>query len=319
MLSRVANCIYWLNRYVERAENYARFMDVNFNLTLELPSYVPAQWLPLITTTGDHELFNMSYDNASKDNVIRFLTFDESNPSSIYNCLRNARENARTVRPEITKETWEQLNHMYMFVKAASDPKKLKKIDLREFFNEIKKGCHLFYGITDATISRTDGWHFGNIGRMVERADKTSRILDVKYHIILPQNEKVGSTIDIIQWAALLKSVSAYDMYRKKNGKLSTISIVDFLILDPLFPRSINHCTYEIEQSLKMISITHQTNPLVEKAQKKVENICNKLVCSTANSIVSSGLHEYIDDFQVQMNELSNKVFDMFYSTDEVS
>ena len=139
MLSRVANAVYWMNRYIERAENYARFMDVNFNLSLDLPPNIPEQWQPLVITTGDWALFESLYNKPDKNNVIHFLAFSEENPSSIYNCVLQARENARTIRPEITKEVWEQTNYLYFLVKEGRKKKFWQKQDPRSFFVEIKK------------------------------------------------------------------------------------------------------------------------------------------------------------------------------------
>lgn len=236
MLGRVANTLYWMNRYLERAENYARFIDVNFNLSLELPPNVEGQWKPLVVITGDWELYQSHHDTVSKNKVIRFLAFEEENPNSIYNCILNARENARAVRTELTKEVWEQINALYFLVKEGSDKKKLTDEHLRSFFTEIKNGCQMVYGMYDATISRNEGWNFAKLGQFIERADKTSRVLDAKYHLLLDSPQSIGSSLDLIQWAALLKSVSAYDMYRKKFGKLTPSYIAEFLILDTEFP-----------------------------------------------------------------------------------
>lgn len=313
MLSRVADLIYWLNRYIERAENYARFMDVTFNLSLELPPDIPEQWLPLIATSGDWDLFHELYNGATKANVIRFLGFDTKNPNSIYNCIIRARENARAVRPEITKEVWEQLNRMYLFMKDAYNKKKWLRKDPRAVFDEIKQGCHLFYGILDATISRNELWHFGSIGRLTERADKTSRILDVKYHILGKSDDLAGSTIDIIQWAALLKSVSAYDMYRKKYGNLQPKSIVEFLVLDKLFPRSISRCVNQTEFSLYQIC-GDRINGYMNSAEKKAGIIRYELEYSDINDVFDKGLHQYLDGIQIKLNSLSDEIYKTFFS-----
>ncbi len=312
MLSRVADTIYWMNRYIERAENYARFMDVNFNLSLEMPPNVSEQWRPLVVTTGDLKLYESLYEKVDKRKVIYFLGFDLNNPNSIYNCIVNARENARAIRPEITKEVWEQVNFLYYLVKEGMEKNLWKSKDPRNFFTEVKKGCQLLYGIFDATISRTDGWHFGKIGQLIERADKTSRVLDVKYHILLTAPEAVGSPLDLIQWAALLKSVSAYDMYRKKHGKLSSTSIADFLILDKVFPRSILRCLIHAEQSL--LTITGTAGGHTNSAERQLGMLRSQLEYADINEIFGVGLHEYLDNFQQNLNIVSTSVFDTFFS-----
>nr|WP_321452934.1 alpha-E domain-containing protein [uncultured Carboxylicivirga sp.] len=316
MLSRVADAIYWMNRYIERAENYARFLEVNFNLSLELPPDISAQWKPLVVTTGDWELYNALYQEIEKDKVIFFLGFDEKNPNSIFSSIRTARENARAVRPDITKEVWEQINYLYYFIKEEKLKKRWQKKDPRNFFNEIKKGCQFLYGIFDVTISHNDGWHFGRLGRLIERADKTSRVLDVKYHILLPDNTLVGSPLDLVQWAALLKSVSAYDMYRKRFGKLTVVSIAEFLILDKEFPRSILRCLIDTEQSLN--KITGNTTGYSNNAERQLGLLKANLEYADINDIINNGLHEFLDNFQTKLNNVSQAIFESFFSIQNI-
>ncbi|WP_372775040.1 alpha-E domain-containing protein [Mangrovibacterium sp.] len=312
MLSRVADAMYWMNRYMERAENYARFMDVSFNLSLELPPNVSEQWQPLVVTTGDWDLYELMHKTIDKEKVIYFLGFDPKNPNSIYNCIVNARENARSIRPEITKELWEQVNSLYYLVKNGLSKKIWTKRDPRIYFDEIKKGCQLFWGIIDATISRTEGWHFGRIGKLLERADKTSRILDVKYHLLLPSPKDVGTSVDIIQWAALLKSVSAYDMYRKLYGKLTPAGIAEFLILDKEFPRSITMCLEHTTLSLKAIS--GQTIGYSNRAEKEVGQMTSQLEYTDITDIINTGMHEYLDNIQIKLNNAAQAISDSFFS-----
>lgn len=312
MLGRVANTIYWMHRYLERAENYARFVDVNFNLSLELPPDQTAQWKPLVMITGDWDLYATQYKEVRKSTVIHFLAFDDKNPNSIVNCVMNARENARALRPEITKEVWEQVNALYYLVKKAAEKKKHTNESLTDFFTDVKKGIQLVYGMYDATISRNEGWIFSNIGQAIERTDKTSRVLDAKYHLLLEKPTLVGNTQDLIQWAALLKSVSAYDMYRKKHGKLTPATIAEFLILDTEFPRSILHCLIRLERSLNVLSgsAVGYSNP----AQKKVGSLKSNLEYAAIDDIIASGMHEYLDDLQGKLNDISTAIYDSFFS-----
>lgn len=312
MLGRVADTIYWMNRYLERAENYARFIDVNFNLALELPPNETEQWKPLVLITGDWPLYESRYDKAEKSKVIHFLAFEENNPNSIYNCILNARENARAVRPEITKEVWEQINALYFLVKGGSEKKRQTDKKLRNFFTEIKNGCQLLYGMYDATISRNEGWNFAKLGQAIERADKTSRVLDAKYHLLLESPKQVGSSLDLIQWAALLKSVSAYDMYRKKYGKLTSANIAEFLILDTEFPRSMLASLIRAETSL--IKLSGSTVGFSNTAQKQLGALKSQLEYTDINDIISSGMHEYLDDFQKKLNEISTAIYNSFFS-----
>jgi uncharacterized alpha-E superfamily protein len=314
MLSRVADAIYWMNRYMERAENYVRFLDVNFNLSLEMPQGVTEQWKPLILATGDWELYESLYQKESKQQIIYFLGFDPQNPNSVYNSIVNARTNARMVRPEITKGVWEQINYLYYFVVEEQKKKSWKKQDPRDYFATVKEGCERLNGIFDATISRNEAYHFGKIGQYIERSDKTSRVLDVKFHMLLPQSSSVGSPLDLIQWAALLKSVSAYDMYRKKYGKLTAHHISEFLILDKEFPRSILNCLIRAERSLN--AITGSNIGYSNEAEKHLGMLKSQLIYTDINDIFEQGLHEFLDDLQLKLNETSTNIFETFFSID---
>ncbi|WP_339922842.1 alpha-E domain-containing protein [uncultured Cyclobacterium sp.] len=312
MLSRVANSIYWLGRYMERAENYARFINVNFNLMLDLPPDLKEQWEPLIMATGDHELYksrNLSYN---MQEVIYFLAFDQSNPNAIISSISKARENARMIRENLTKETWEKLNETYHFVKNASDAKIWKKDDPRDFFEEVKSQILLLYGLADNTVARTEGWYFRQLGQYLERADKTSRILDVKYHILLPSADEVGSPLDFLHWMALLKSVTAFNTYRRLYGNISPSGVVEFLLLNKYFPRSVFFCLKEAEQCLNKISGANGDG-YTNSAEKEMGELRSKLEYDDVNDIISSGLHEYIEHLQIKINNISNKINDNYF------
>ncbi len=316
MLSRVADSIYWLNRYVERAENVARFMDVNLNLLLDSPVGVSQQWRPIVVTTGDLALFQERYGEATAENVIHFLTFDPDYSNSILSCLRSARLNARSVREIISSEMWEQVNTFYLMVKEASDGKGLA--ELSSFFAEVKMASHLFAGVMDATMSHNEGWHFGQIGRLLERADKTARILDVKYFILLPSVKDVGTVLDELQWIALLKSTSGYEMYRKCQHRITPQSVAEFLILDREFPRSIQFCLIQAERSLYQITgLTQGTwkNP----AERNLGKLRSELDYMTIEEITQIGLHEFLDNLQSRINKVGESIFETFFTLEPVS
>jgi len=308
MLSRVADSIYWLTRYVERTENIARFVDVNLNLLLDTPLGLAQQWEPLIYTTGDHDLFRQKYGEANAENVIHFLTFDTQYPNSIISCLRAARENARTVREAISSEMWEQVNDFYFMVQdAARSP----LTEFPSFFAEVKMASHLFVGIMDGTMSHNEGWQFGQMGRMLERADKTARILDVKYFILLPSVKDVGSSLDELQWIALLKSTSGYEMYRKCQHRISPASVVDFMVLNREFPRSIQFCLLHAERALHRITGTTPgiwQNP----AERALGKLRSELDFITVEEIFDVGLHEFLDQIEVNINSIGNHIFETF-------
>lgn len=315
MLSRVANSIYWMNRYIERAENYARFMEVNFNLTLDMPPDIPDQWQPLVLTTGDAEEFEKSYGEATRENVVEFLTFDTDNPNSILSCLNAARENARTVREVISPEMWEQINEFYLKVREATgaERKAAMLADPLPFYKEIRMASHLFEGIMDSTLQHGDGWHFGRLGRFLERADKTTRIIDVKYFILLPAVNMVGSAIDLLQWSAVLRSASAYQMYRQRFGAIDPKKIASFLILDRTFPRAIRYCVTQAEYSLHAISGSDM-RMYSNVAEKKLGMMRSELDYADIKEIFARGLHEYLDDVQSQLNETGGAIYETFFA-----
>ncbi|MEO6182358.1 MAG: alpha-E domain-containing protein [Verrucomicrobiota bacterium] len=311
MLSRVAESIYWMSRYVERAENVARFIGVNLTLMLD-SSDREQQWWPLVNTTGDHDDFKKRYQFATEENVLRFLTFDRDNPNSIISCLRSARENARSVREIISSEMWLQLNTFYLKVNAAATTGKGMESP-HEFYTDVKLSSHLFTGITDATMTHGEGWHFCRLGRKLERADKTSRILDVKYFILLRSVADVGTPLDDTQWAAVLRSASAFEMYRKRHGRIWPKGIVQFLLLDREFPRAICFCLNCANESLHAISGTppDQTTNSVEKL---LCGLCSNLASAGVDKIIQNGLHEYLDNLQDQMNLVGTGIFETFFA-----
>jgi uncharacterized alpha-E superfamily protein len=314
MLSRVADSIYWLNRYVERAENVARYIDVNLNLLLDSPVGTEQQWQPLIVITGDLPLFKETYGEASAENVIHFLTFDETYPNSIISCLRAARENARSVREIISSEMWEQVNAFYLMVKDASHNQKQGIMELSSFFAEVKMASHLFAGVMDATMSHNEGWNFGQIGRLLERADKTARILDVKYFILLPSVKDVGTTLDELQWIALLKSASAYEMYRKCQHRITPQGVTEFLILDREFPRSIQFCLLQAEQSLRQITGILVPGTWRNPVERELGRLRSELDYITITEITQNGLHEFLDDLQRRLNKIGDSIFENFFA-----
>lgn len=312
MLSRVAESIYWMSRYVERAENVARFIEVNLQLMLDSPSGEGQQWLPLVNTTGDDEAFAKRYGEATQENVIRFLTFDAENSNSIYSCVRAARENARTVREIISSEMWLQLNKFYLMVSAAAGNSRALA-NPHDFFPEVRDANHLFNGITAATMTHDEPWHFFHMGRMLERADKTSRILDVKYFILLRSVQDVGTAFDDVQWAAVLRSASAFEMYRKRHGRISPRGVVEFLLLDRDFPRAINFSLMAARDSLHAISGT-PLGTFRFPPEKLLGQLCSDLTYAAVDEIVNAGLHEYLDELQTKMNQVSAGIFETFFA-----
>jgi uncharacterized alpha-E superfamily protein len=315
MLSRVADSIFWMSRYIERAENVARFIDVNMHLAMDLGTEgvrAADQWAPLVRTTGDYERFFKLYGEPDQHKAIEFLTFDDRNPNSILSCLRAARENARTVREMISSSMWEELNKFFLMVNSAKAASNLVD-SAYDFFKQVKLSSHLLEGITVATMSHGEAWHFARMGRLLERADKTSRILDVKYYVLLPTAAEVGTPLDTVQWSALLESASALEMYRKRFGRIVPADVADFLILDREFPRAIHFCLIKAEESL--LSITGgERGRFRTVAEKQLGRLRAELDYTQISEIIDQGLHEFIDAFQVQINNVGTAIHETFFA-----
>ncbi|TWU32490.1 alpha-E domain-containing protein [Novipirellula artificiosorum] len=308
MLSRVASSIYWMARYVERSENLARFVEVAYNVSLDHTT--AEQWEPLVRATGDEKYFLDKYADYTSENVRQFLTFDPEYASSMLSCLTAARENARTVREAISSESWETLNDFYLFLQQAS------KRDLSyansDLYMEIKRRCHLFSGVFDSTMSRDKGWYFANIGRFLERADKTSRILDVKYFTLLPNVSDIGTTVDDLLWSSVLRSVSGFEMFRKSYHTLTIERILDFLVLDTRFPRAITYCVQTAAGSLSKVGGPADSADNV--ALQLAETLLQKLSSATNHSIIDGGFHEFIDSLQTDLNVLGAAIGETYFA-----
>lgn len=311
MLSRVADSIFWMNRYVERAENVARFIDVNQHLSLGFYRGFETQWEPLIHATGDKEPFLKHYDNYDENNVLEFLIFDKRNPNSIVSCLKAARENARSVRECLSLAMWEAINKCYLRVKEFQ--RNHESVDaLHALLDLVKEQSQQFEGACQTTLSHGDAWNVSRLGRLIERADKTSRILDVKYYILLPSIEDVGSSLDIVQWTALLNSTSGLQMYRRKHGPIHPKKVVAFLILDRQFPRSMHFCLMRADDALRSIFGSGPTF-YSNEAERLLGQMKSNMDYTTLDNIVQQGVHEFVDGFQIQLNQLGNEIHAAFF------
>lgn len=316
LLSRVAHAIYWMSRYVERAENVARFIAVNQNLMLDLPRGYGDMWQPIVDTTGDRALFLEHYGSATEENVIRFLAFDPQYSNSIYSCVLAARENARSVRETISSEMWEQINSLYLLITAES--RKPVPGVLPEFCHHVRMACHLFQGITQVTLSHNEAWHFIRLGTTLERADKTTRILDVKYFILLPSLTDVGTPYDDIQWAAVLKSVSGLEMYRKRYGRIAPSRIVEFLLLDGEFPRAVRFCLSRADQSLHGITDT-PLGTFSCPSERNLGMLRAEMDYAQVKVILKDGLHEFFDALQTKMNTIDECIRGDYFALRPIS
>jgi uncharacterized alpha-E superfamily protein len=296
-------------RYIERAENVARFIGVNMHLMLDLPSE-EKQWQPIVDTTGDARVFLERYSSATQDTVVEFLSRDSKNPNSVYSCIRAARENARSVREIISSEMWEQVNALYLLVR---DSHGLTPDALPSYFHEVRMACDQFQGVTDSTMTHNEAWHFIGLGRTLERADKTTRLLDVKYFILLPSVSDVGTPYDEVQWAAVLKSVSGFEMYRKKHGRISPPRLVEFLLFDNEFPRAVRYSVGRADRSLHSITGT-PTGTFSCTSEQRLGMLKSELDFGRVDATVAAGLHEFLDGLQVKMNKIDECIFHDFFA-----
>lgn len=313
MLSRVAETVYWLSRYIERAENVARFIDVNYNLTLGETESLSKQWTPLLHTTADYDAFIERYDVPSRQNVLQFLSFDDQNDNSIVSCVARARENARTIREVISSVVWEQINKFHFLVlSGAQQPQTLDQP--QEFCEQVRLASHLLVGAMDATMSHDEAWHFARLGRLLERGDKTSRLLDVQYYNLLPEIQSVGSSLDVVRWTALLRSASALESYRRHHGKIVPTRVATFLMLDRNFPRSMHFSMMRARESMRLITGS-EINTYCYHSEQLLGRLCSSLDYAEIEDVIEKGLHQFIDEFQVQLNSVGSEIHEDFFAS----
>ncbi len=312
MLSRVANLIYWIARQLERAENTARIVEVNAQLVLDLQSRQdaddPRAWEPLVFVTGSDEKFHELYgEKATERAVIEFMLFDKRNTSSVLSCVGFARENARCIRDQLSADLWETLNTFYLRLKD-DDFTRYAQLGAADYIAWIKSQTQLFHGVADAMLPRTDSWWFYDLGRHLERADNTTRILDIKYYMILPSVQAVGSALDMVQWASVLRSCSAFEAFRRsRRGDLDLIRVVDYLLRDVAFPRSVLYAVAEAEQCLIRVG-PGDGLPAVAAAHALVRALREDLETAVARTIIASGLHEYLDGIQKRIEAIHTAI-----------
>jgi len=311
MLSRTADNLFWMARHIERAENTARVLDVAHRtslLPLDIEGAEAYLWYAPLNITGCASGYELKYGLARANSVNRYMALDPENPASIYTCLRLARENARAVRGTITSEMWEVINATWLEVNRLS--KDMDDERLPYFFDWVKDRSHLFRGVTLGTILKDVGLSFCKLGTFLERADNTARILDVKYHILIPEINSVESAADYYQWGSLLKSVSAFEAYRKiYRDVITPLRIADIMILREDMPRSLHACMNEVEAAL--IDINGSSG---REARRRAGEIHAALHFGRIEDVFKQGLHEYLLEFIDDANLLGQEIRDAYLS-----
>jgi uncharacterized alpha-E superfamily protein len=316
VLARVVENVYWLSRYLERAENTARIVGVNTNLLLDLPGGIAPGWLPLVDISGNRAEFDAQYkDKASKGeerDVVSFLIADKDNPGSICSSLTAARENARTLREILPTEAWELLNEFFAaFSKDLSTG--INKRTRFDFLKRIVVALQTIAGMLDGTMNRNDAHIFSMLGRNLERADMTSRIVDVRSAQLLPAETPELRPFETVQWMSVLKSLSGYQMYRlKMRTRVKRTDVLQFLLRDDEFPRSCQYCLTQLETSLKPLPRSESVLEVLEQAAKFIER-------APLATLDQPRLHDLIDHIQLHINNVHARLAEIYFPSGEIS
>jgi uncharacterized alpha-E superfamily protein len=315
LLSRVASNLYWMSRYVERAENTARVLDVTWRMSLLVKEarLKDQEWFAPLNITGTLFPYSGRHNVVCAREVLHFLGLDPENPTSIYACWKQARENARSVRGSITSEMWEVLNATWLEMQSM-DEEKMESRGISMFFDWVKERGHLFRGVTLGTMHRDDAYEFTRLGTFVERADSTARILDVKYHVLLPSVKDVGGAVDYYQWSAVLRSVTAFEAYRKVYRDVITpLRLAELLILRDDIPRSLRFCLMQVCETLDKVQ-----NSQSEETVRLAGQLLAGLECGRISDIFAGGLHEYLTEFLDSMHDISRQIQSSFFAATTV-
>lgn len=309
LLARFAENAYWVARYMERAENLARIVDVNGTFARDVRG--AEDWMPILKLHCDEERFFERYREPDAASVVRFYIIDAENPNSIAFAVRSARENARSIRHLISLETWAQLNVFYNWVKSLT-PRSLSQSELSRVCARIKEGCQLHSGIVTGTLYRDQVWSFYRLGTFTELCDQVTRLVDIKYHALLPSAQDVGRPVDVAQWNALLRSASAYHGYRRVYPtEMTPATVAGFILLDPHLPRSIHHCVRHIELTLEEL-LAREELRLLSFPLDTLDTL-KALAVRKPKDVLASGLHEYLDEVQLALLEFGRQVDKTFF------
>lgn len=316
MLARTADNLYWVSRYLERADFLARLIEASSRISALPKTFATAQdeWQSVLIASGADETFYEHMSTADEANIIAYLAFDPRNPSSIRNCIEFGRANARAVRTALTVEMWESINSAWLELKKfEAVHKTLGRIDREElikFLDFVKTTSSLFDGLGYRTMLRNDAYYFSRLGVYIERADNTARVLDVKYHVLLPEQETVGGSVDYFQWTTILRSVSALTAYHwVYRESIKPWNIADLLILRQEMPRSLSSCYDNIVRFLDAIGNEYgRQGP----AQRHARNVKRRLESASIKEIFQSGMHEFVEAFVTENNRLGEEIAEQY-------
>jgi uncharacterized alpha-E superfamily protein len=306
MLGRTAESLFWMSRYMERAENMARLAEAGFRISLTPAAGSDGhreEWRSTLAGAGVVDRFVAKYGDASFDNAVAFILFDDDNTSSVRSCLENARTNARAVRTKITRDMWEAMNSTWLDFSAIK-PSEVTTARLPELIDWIRERAALFRGSLLGTILRDDSYYFSQFGAFVERADNTARILDVKYFILLPINQAVGGEVDTYQWETILRSVSAHRSYRHVfHENYRPWNVADFLILHPEMPRSLRFSYDWLQAAAEGLTALYGSR---QPSADLIAETRNILMTMNMDTIFQAGLHEFLTGFIARNSRLTD-------------
>jgi uncharacterized alpha-E superfamily protein len=306
MLSRVANRIYWMARYLERAENTARLVNVNTILLLDLPRSVTLGWRPLISITTNKVTFSRLFSKFDERNVVRFLIADPRNSGSLLSSLQAARENARTIRDVIPREGWEAVNSLYLRTKAQL-PAGLSRHVRHDFLNDVIHRSQGITGLLAGTMLNDSGYHFLRLGRNLERSDMTTRIVDVRSENLQPEDPNTRLPFENIQWMSVLQSLSAYQGYKQRmQGQVRREEVVQFLLQDVDFPRAFAHCMREVNRCLQHLP---HNKPLI----KACTDLSRTIRKAPVEDMRKAELEKFIDHLQLELGNLHQQITDTYF------
>ena len=312
MLSRVADTLYWMSRYIERAEDITRILTVNFHTLLDATvENSEDSWRAIITITGNGPLFAEHFVEYNARNVSEFLLWHANNPNAVVTCVRLARENARSVREQISSEMWEHLNRLYFLVKDIK--RELSARGPYDFFDQIRHGSQAFQGITNETMAHGEAYEFIQIGKHLERADKTVRIIDVKYASV---NSLLEGPEISLQLLAMLRSCSAFEAFRKSPGsQLHPARVTEFLLLSQEFPRAVSYCLQRARRSLNLISGEPVSPRHLLSPQRALGRLCSELGYLEINDLLNHNMHPYLDSLLFRLNEVGTEISKTYFNT----
>ena len=307
MLGRAANGVYWMARYLERAENTARLLNVGFRLAMThgVEEQPEEEWRSVLDTTGHYEGYRQNYDEISGPQVCNYILRDQENPLSVLKMIEEARTNARMVRNTITSEVWEATNESWMTLSDAM-ARPVRETNLGDVLASIRRQTTLVRGAIEGSMLRNDVFNFSRLGTFIERADNTARILDIKYYVLLPSAVHVGSQFDNAQWDTLLRSVAGDRAYRwMAKGDMDARSIASFLILDSQFPRSLLFCSNKIRSNLRGLALQYGEETGAHEMMRDAGSRLNQL---TIADIMDSGLHEFLTKFISETGRIGGEI-----------